>query len=179
MLRKLFAAACIAMLAGIFAPASAQVVGYDGAVSFTPTVQNAAYSSGNAMGGLQTVKFFRPPQYSGIFTSFQITSKGGSTAAMTVYVFDTNPSSSTCTDKSAFSLANADISKLAMQPFVLTPAVVGAGTTATTAQQVQVVSMINQDSTRTPNLYVCIVAGASVTPASTSDLVAKITGALD
>jgi hypothetical protein len=178
MLRKLFAAACVAMLAAI-SPAIAQVVGYDGSVSFTPTVQNAAYSSGNSLGGLQTVKLLRPPQYSGIFTGFQITSKGGATTAMTVYIFDANPSSSTCTDKTAFSLAAADISKLVMQPFVLTPAVIGAGTTATTAQQIQVVSMINQDTTRSGNLYVCIVAGGSVTPATTSDLVAKISGALD
>lgn len=177
MLRKSLLALAAIVLSAI--PALAQVVGYDGAVSFTPTVQNAAYSSGNSLGGLQTVKLLRPPQYSGIFTSFQITSKGGATTAMTIYIFDANPTSSTCTDKVAFSLNAADISKLAMQPFVLTPAVVGAGTTATTAQQIQAVSMINQDTTRSPNLYVCIVAGGSVTPATTSDLVAKITGALD
>jgi hypothetical protein len=177
-MRKILAA-CGLLLSAIIAPAAAQVIGYDGSVSFTPAVQNAAYSSGNSLGGLQTVQLLRPPQYSGIFTSFQVTSRGGATTAMTIYIFDANPSASTCTDKSAFSLAAADVSKLAMQPFVLTPAVVGAGTTATTAQQIQAVSIINQDTTRSPNLYVCIVAGGAVTPASTSDLIAKISGALD
>lgn len=178
MLRKLFAAACAAMLVGL-APATAQVVGYDGSVSFTPVVQNAAYSAGNSLGGLQTVQLLRPPQYSGVFTNFQVASKGGAVVAMTVYIFDANPSSTTCTDKTAFSLAAADVSKLVMAPFVLTPAVVGSGTTVTTAQLTQAVSMINQDTTRSPNLYVCLVANGSVTPATTSDLVAKISGVLD
>ena len=159
---------------------SIQVGGYNAGVAFTPTVQNAAYSSGNAMGGLQTVSFFRSTtQPSGIFDNFSIASKGGATVAMTIYIFDTNPTASTCTDKSAFALNSADASKLAMTPFVLTPAVIGAGTTETFAQLTQSVSVKNQDGTATANLYVCIVAGGSVTPATTSDLVAKISGALD
>ena len=157
--------------------ASAQFVGSDIGVAFTPTVQNAAYASGNAMGGLQTIPFFRIS--SGVFDNFQITSKGGSTTAMTIYIFDTNPVSSTCTDKSAFSLGAADVSKLAMVPFVLTPAVAGSGTTATVAQQTQAISMQNRDNPFTGNLYVCIVANGAVTPASTTDLVGKISGVLD
>ena len=98
---------------------------------------------------------------------------------LTIYIFDTNPVSSTCTDKSAFSLGAADVSKLAMAPFILTPAVVGSGTTATVAQQTQAISMQNRDNPFTGNLYVCIVANGAVTPASTTDLVGKISGVLD
>lgn len=173
------------LLAGLVAlllcsPVFASLYGVDYGISFTPTVQNAAYSQGNSLGGLQSVNFFRSnTQPSGIFTNFSISSKGGSTTSMTIYIFDTNPTGSTCTDKVAFSLANADIPKLAMQPFVLTPAVVGSGTTATTAQQTQSISISNLDTVPTVKLYVCIVANGAVTPASTTDLVAKISGALD
>ncbi len=155
------------------------VGGYNVGVAFTPTVQNASYSSGNSLGGLQTIAFFRSTaQPSGIFDNFLITSKGGSTVAMTVYIFDTNPSGSTCTDKSAFSLAVADVAKLAMAPFVLTPAIVGAGTTATTAQLAQNASVKNGDGANV-SLYVCLVANGTVTPGSTTDLVGKISGAID
>lgn len=161
-------------------PVSGNVGGYNIGVAFTPTVQNAAYAAGNALGSLQTVVFFRTAaQPSGIFDNFLITSKGGSTAAMTVYIFDTNPTGSTCIDKTAFVLAAADVAKLAMAPFVLTPAVVGSGTTATVAQLAQNASIKNQDGTPGRNLYVCLVANGAVTPASVSDLVAKISGALD
>jgi hypothetical protein len=156
------------------------VGGFNAAVAFTPRVQNAAYSAGNAMGGLQTVPFFRvTAQPSGIFDNFLITSNGGSTTAMTIYIFDTNPTASTCTDKSAFSLAAADVAKLAMAPFVLSPSVIGSGTTDASAQFSQSISVKNQDATPATNLYVCVVANGSVTPASTSDLVAKISGAVD
>src|SRR6202795_2425429 len=106
-------------------------------ISFTPTLQTSAYSSGNSLGGLQTVNFFATPtQPGGKVDNFFVVSKGGATTAMTVYIFDTNPSASTCTDKSAISLNAADVSKLAVAPFTLTPAVVGTGTTDTFAQSV-------------------------------------------
>lgn len=150
------------------------------AVSVTPTVQNAAYSSGNVMGGLLTVPFFVSDALpSGVIDTIAIYSKGGSTVAMTIYVFDTLPAASTFTDKSAMSLNAADVAKLAMPPFVLTPAVVGAGTTVSSASLVQATSVRNKDTTPSQNLYVAIVAGGSVTPASVSDLVLKMSGALD
>lgn len=174
-MRSKILGACFALLS---TAAGAQQFGLDKSVSFTPTVQNAAYASGNAMGGLQTIAFFSITG-TGIFDQFLITSKGGSTIAMTLYIFDTNPTGSTCTDKSAFSLATADVSKLAMAPFVLTPAVVGVGVTTTLAQLSQIGSIGNHDSPQAPNLYICIVAGGTVTPASTSDLSAKISGVVD
>ena len=160
--------------------ARAVLYGADVQIAFTPTVQNAAYSAGNALGNLQTVAVFAAGAgNTGIFNSFQIVSKGGSTVAMTVYIFDALPAAATCIDKSAFSLAAADIPKLAMAPFVITPAVVGSGTTASAAQVNQVSSVQNADTSPTPNLYVCLVANATVTPASTTDLVEYIAVAID
>ena len=66
-----------------------------------------------------------------------------------------------------------------MAPFALTPAVVGTGSTVTFAAQAQTLSVRNQDVPVSTNLYVCIVAGGAVTPATTSDLVGKILVAVD
>lgn len=160
---------------------SGNVGGYNIAVANTPTVQNAAYSSGNAIGGLQTIAFFRTTaQPSGILNNVLVASQGGATTALTLYIFTANPSASTCTDKSAFVLNSADVSKLiATTSPVLTPAVVGVGTTATMASQQLPISVKNTDSNVTVNLYVCAVVNGAVTPASTSDLVFKFTGVQD
>lgn len=155
--------------------------GSDVAIANTPTVQNAAYSSGNAIGGLQTIAFFRSGTRStGILNNVSVASKGGATTAITLYVFNANPSATTCTDKSAFSLGAADVSKLiATTPMVLTPAVVGAGATVTFASQQSPVSVQNGDSPASANLYVCAVFGGTVTPATTTDLVFKYAGIRD
>lgn len=155
------------------------VSGAEASLAVTPTVQNAAYSASNALGGLQTVQAFRSTlPASGILNNFWLASKGGSTVGVTVYIFDTNPTGSTCTDKTAFALASADVAKLAFAPFVLTPAA-PQGATQTIAQQTLSTSVKNQDATTTTNLYVCLVANGSVTPASTTDLVFKIGVAQD
>jgi hypothetical protein len=163
----------IGTLLAVSAPALAQS---NSAQPFTPVVQNAAYSSGNAMGGLQAVGLGKS---TGIFNGFMIASKGGSTTAMTIYIFDTNPSASTSTDKTAFVLGAADVAKLAITPFTLTPAVVGTGTTATVASYFQALSIRNQDQPVQNLAYVCVVANGAVTPATTSDLVAKFATATD
>jgi hypothetical protein len=154
------------------------VGGYNQNIANTPIVQNAAYSAGNAIGGLQTFAFFRTSGGTGVLNNVSVASKGGSTTAITLYIFSSNPSGSTCTDKSAFSLAAADVSKLIAQtPVVLTPAVIGSGATVTFASQQAPVSVKNADSTT--SLYVCAVVGGSVTPASTTDLVFNLAGLQD
>jgi hypothetical protein len=156
-------------------PVVGNVGGYDISPAFTPTVQNAAYSSGNAIGGLQTITtaFRTAARNSGILNNVSVWSKGGATTPLTFYIFEANPSASTCTDKSAFVLGAADIAKLVpTTPPVLTPAVVGAGATATSASQQSPLIVQNLESTT--NLYICIVVGGTVTPATTTDLVYSI-----
>lgn len=150
-------------------------------VSNTPVVQNAAYASGNVIGGLQRIPFFSSPvQASGILNNVSIFSKGGSTTPITLYIFDTLPAASTITDKVAFALAAADVAKLITEiPIVLTPAIVGVGTTVTSASQQQPVAVNNGDSPTTSFLYVCAVVGGAVTPASVSDLVFTLAGLQD
>lgn len=176
-LRSIVLALAVSIIAG---PVYAQSFGSDDGLKFVPAVQNLAYASGQAMGGLQTItNFFRPNGVpSGINTNFQLSSIGGSTTAMTVYTYDALPTGS-CPDRGSFVETAADVGNRFMAPFVLTPAVVGAGATSTTAQLTQVVSGRNHDSPAKTNLYICIVAGGAVTPATTSDLIGKISPSQD
>jgi len=170
---------CIGVGTSTPMPVTGNSGGFDIEVSNTPTVQNAAYSSGNAIGGLQTISFFRSAsQPSGILNNIAVWSKGGSTTAITLYIFTANPSASTCTDRVAFSLNSADVAKLAatIAP-VLTPAVVGSGTAVTSASQQSPIAIKNTEGAL--NIYVCAVVGGSVTPASTTDLVFKFAGIQD
>lgn len=150
------------------------VGGFNAIISNTPTVQNAAYSASNAIGGFQQIAVFRSSaQPSGIIDYISVASKGGSTTALTIYAFNKSSAnlSSTCTDKSAFSLNSADLSALIPGfPVTLTPATT-QGTTVTSASQSVVVSAKNADGTPSTNITLCAVVGGSVTPASTSDLV--------
>jgi hypothetical protein len=151
------------------------VTSTDVAVYVAPTIQNAAYASGNAVGALQSVSVFRTTnQPSGVLNALLLAWKGTETTPLTFFVFDTNPTGSTCTDKTAFSLATADIPKLALAPFTLTAAAPAVGTTSTYAQSsFSPVSVKNQDSGATQNLYICAVSGGSFTPA-VGDLTYKV-----
>lgn len=153
------------------------VGGYNAMVSNTPTVQNAAYSASNAIGGWQQISVFRnTTQPSGIIDYVSVASKGGSTTALTIYAFNKSSANltSTCTDKSAFALTAADLSALIPGfPVTLTPATT-QGATITSASQSIVVSTKNADGTPSTNITLCAVVGGSVTPASTTDLVFNV-----
>lgn len=164
-----------------WAQSSVRISAYDITVPSTPTVQNASYSSGNAIGGLQTIQFFRAQATpTGILNNVSVASKGGSTTALTIYIFQGNPTGTTCTDKSAFSLGAADVAKLISAiPIVLTPAVVGVGASVTFASQQLPVAVANLENPATLNLYVCAVYGGTVTPSTTTDLVFEFAGIRD
>ena len=143
----------------------------NGPISVTPTVTASAYTANNAIGGLQTVAVFRnTTRPTGLLDYVSVASKGGMTTSMALYAFTKSPAS-TCTDKSAFVLSSTDLPYLVPGfPITITPAVT-VGTTQSTAAQSIAVSVNNQDSSATTNLYFCAVTTGTPTPASTSDLI--------
>lgn len=163
---------CVALLAS---SASAQQTG-SGApgvvptginVADTPTIQNAAYASGNCMGGFQTIAM---GSGASILSSVSLASQGGLATAKQIYIFDANPTGSTCTDKSTFTIATADLSKL-MATFSLTPAA-PTGTTKTFAANGSMGLGLPSGGL----IYAAVVETASETPASTTDLVLNFSG---
>ena len=183
---KLLRACLFALLAfGIFVPplAHAQTPrtgGFEFNVSVVPTVQNAAYAAGQSLGGLQTINIASTPVIAGILDQISIASSGGSTVAVVVYVWDKNPSNTTCTDKTNFAKSQTDNQHLITgAPILLTPAtVVSAQDTATYATASNLTDNFENASSNS-YLYVCILANGSVTPGTTTDYRLNLQGVKD
>ena len=178
-MRHLMAAFCaLLMIAGMAAPPSLALAQTGAAplVTITPTVQNAAYSSGNCVGGFNPIVFSPAASQGGIITNVRVSSVSGQTTGYTVYLFSGNPSSSTCTDKGTFTLATADVSKLIAAPFVLTP----AAPTGTTVSFAEVSNLIRPTGAGAGagnrTIYEALVANGSVTPGSTTDIQITVGG---
>ena len=180
------ATAIAASLAGTLTTALAagsNIIGYAGSLNFqtapvVPTIQAAAYATGNVIGGKQTVSVFRnTTQPSATLSQFLLGWAGTETVAVTAYLFSKNPTNSTITDKAAFVLAAADAQYLVTAPFTLT-ASASAGSTQTFTTQSLSLSAQNRDVSVTQNLYVVLVAGGAVTPA-VGDLFFSISGVQD
>ena len=163
--------------------AGSNIIGYAGSLNFqtapvVPTIQAAAYASGNVIGGKQTVSVFRnTTQPSATLSQFLLGWAGTEAVAVTVYLFSRNPTNSTITDKAAFVLAAADAQYLVTPPFPLTAAA-PVGATQTFAAQSLSLSAQNRDPSVTQNLYVVLVVGGAVTPA-VGDLFFSISGVND
>lgn len=159
--------------------AASDVGGFHALLTQTPTVTASAYASGNDMGGLLTFAAFRnTTQTSGKIDNIMISFKGGSVAtSYTLYVFAVTPGT-TCTDKTAFALATADVSKLAaVAPIVMTPQVFGTGSVESFASVQPNITIANTGSVQ--NIFMCLVANGAVTPASTTDLVVTVASTQD
>jgi hypothetical protein len=155
------------------------VGGYEFQASVIPTVQNAAYAAGQPLGGLQTISVGSTNGLSGILTQVQVASKGGSTVNVVVYVWAKNPTGTTCTDKSNFVASQTDNQYLVVPPQSITPALaLTAQDTTTYAAAANLVGNFVNGSSNT-NLYACVVANATVTPATTTDLRLTLSGTKD
>lgn len=136
-------------------------------VSVVPTVDAGAYLAGDALGGLQTVPFGSSGQLQSVFAS----SASGLTVPLWFYIWQAEPENTTCTNNAPFVASELDRPTLIAVPFALTPASPGAFDTRSFAANVSLVSNFTGD-----DLYMCIVAGAGVTPATTTSYKINIQG---
>lgn len=158
---------------------SGTVGGFEFNVGDTPTVQNAAYAAGQSLGGLQTISVSSTNSITGILSQIVVASAGGSTVGVVVYAWDKNPASTTCTDKSNFVSNATDNLHMIGIPQLLTPALsVSAQDTSTRAAATNLASPFTNGSTNT-NIYVCVLANAAVTPATTTDYRIQLSGTKD
>lgn len=169
------------LLAPVIAWAQGLTVGgLEFSVGAIPTVQNAAYTAGQSLGGLQTISISRTSNVTGVLQQIGIESKGGSTVAVVIYVWDTNPAGTTCTDKTNFVVSQADNQHLITgKPIVLNPATVAAGQDTHTYASTGSLNANFANGSGNTNLYVCVLANAPVTPASTTDYRVQLQGAKD
>lgn len=81
----------------------------------TPTVtvtSGAAYTAGNSVGGKLTLAACKTSESPGLIQSVVLTFKATQTDAYRVVFFDADPTGTTITDKTAFSVASADLPKV-------------------------------------------------------------------
>lgn len=143
------------------------------ALTATPTVTaSAAYAAGNSVGGLITFAgatrvggSVGASGTSGSIQSLIMSSKSSQGALSDVIIFNASPTSSTCTDKTAFSLAAADIGKIV--GVVHMTDWVSMGTASMGQAQNQAMPYALSSST---TLYACVVTRGTPTFTSTSDI---------
>jgi hypothetical protein len=127
---------------------------------------SSAYASGNAVGGLMTIaSAARVSTGSGLLQSVTVNSKSTQSTQFDIFVFNANPSASTCVDKTAFSLAAADFDKVIGVVSVTTWFAAGTpsiGQAQNLALPFNVASGVN--------LYGCAVTRSTPTFTATSDI---------
>lgn len=94
--------------------ASAQLYPATQCVSATPTLDTAAYASGDLMGGKLTFNgALRNTSNAGFVASISLTDKAAQDVDLELVLFDENPTGTTFTDQAAFDPADADLDKIA------------------------------------------------------------------
>ena len=156
------------------------VGGYEFNASVIPTVQNASYTAGQSLGGLQTISIGSTASLSGILTGISVESNGGSLTGIVAYVWSKNPASTTCTDNTNFVVSQTDNKALVNNaPTLIIPAIIVSGQdTHTYAASTNLVGNFVNGSANT-DLYVCLLTNATVTPATTTDIRLNIQGTKD
>lgn len=142
--------------------------------SVAQTVTAAAYSSGNAVGGLMTfANMANRDGYGGIVQTVIVRDKAGQNVNYDLILFDANPTNTTVTDKAAVAVNTADLSKI-IGVVQLSGIVLGAASTmgVLTAAGVGLAYRISSNSNS--NLYGILVTRGAPTYASTSDVTVDV-----
>jgi hypothetical protein len=150
---------------GTGAAAIGYVIGRTSNPSVTPGVTAGAYTAGQEAGGLMA--FAVGGAGSGILESIRVTCKSIQTTALKLYIFDTNPTNTTWTDKSTASINALDIPFL-RGVFVLSGADSGLGTHTIWNLEAIGCSFVGA------NLYGVLVVVGTPTFASTTDITVKL-----
>lgn len=165
-----------AMATSLAGTLTVTVDGYETAVVSTPTVQNASYVSGNCVGSFNAISLASFNGGSGFLQNVTVASKTGVTPTLTIYLFNANPTASTCTDKGTFTVNAADVGKLIGAPFAVGLAA-PTGTTVTWGAQANLGLPFvagGSSGSGVETIYYALVSGTTFTPGSTADLVVTV-----
>ena len=153
------------------------------AVQVAQTVTaSSAYTSGNAVGGLITIANAARVSGSlgsggsgGILQNVAVNAKSAQTTAMEVWIFNSNPSGSTCTDKTGFVLATADFDKVVgVAPIPGTPANNSGWFSGSTGSVGMAANLaLAYDLSSATSLFACLVTRSTPTFSATTDISVK------
>jgi hypothetical protein len=141
------------------------VAGISGAPSVTPTITASSYSSLQIIGGKMT--FAVGGQGSGVLQSIKVTAKSIQSCGLKLYIFDSNPSNSTWTDRTSPAINAADVAAL-RSTFDLSIYDNGLGTMTIWLYEGIGMSFVGA------NLYGILLMSGSGTFSSTSDINVKL-----
>lgn len=135
-------------------------------VPITQTVTaSSAYTTGNALGGLMTIAGAERISTKGsLLQSVTANMKSAQSTIIDVFIFTSNPTASTCTDKTAFVLATADFNKVKVVAHITDWT---QGNVASFGQTQNMTAPFNLPSGTTA--YACAVVRGTPTYAATSD----------
>jgi hypothetical protein len=162
----------VPMLGGITQSGNWSVGGVSSTSQVTPAVQAASYASGASIGGLLSfTNAARAAAGSGLIQACTASFASGVQPTMDVVFFNATPSGSTVTDKTAVSVATADLSKVIgvihLSDFTL------LGISAPSFGQAQQQSLPFTLPSGT-TVYAVVIARSAITLTSTSDMTASI-----
>ena len=138
------------------------------AVQVTPTVQAASYIAGQTIGGLLTLSSaVRSGVGTGYLQSVTVTFSSGVQPQVDVVIFSAAPGSSTVTDKTQIAVASADVTKVLGVAHITDCSLLGTAAPAACVTGRQNLPVVAASGT---SLYAAIVARASATLTSVSDM---------
>jgi hypothetical protein len=157
-------------------PAGEQYIGRIGgdvllsAPAAAPTVSSSAYAAGQVIGTKFTLpNAARVAAGAGLIQAATLLSKTTTTAAIDIVIFSADPTASTLTDKTAPTIAAADIDKIVGVIHLTDWSALG---TAALAQNLAVGLPFRLPAGT--SLYAVLIARAAITPGSTADLLPAV-----
>lgn len=154
-----------ATAASLNATVVGNIGGFTTVIKDATAVTAAAYSAGNAVGGKRTLSNAVRTPGTGILQSVTILDRANQKAAMTVFIFDQNPTAATITDHAAFVFSTDDLNVIAQVNF-------SAGDyTTTNSKAVACISGLNipLKAASGTSLYAAVVTSGTPTFANTTD----------
>ena len=142
-------------------------------IKVTPTVTAGAYSAGDIMGGLLTFDTGMAKNKLILLNKVVFMIKAAGTPALTLHLFDADPSSTTKTDNAAYSLNAADAFKL-IDSYAVSDTVVDHGTP--NSYRIAYINDVIRPAADTAIFYGLLVDGTGVTLAAVTDLQVRASG---
>lgn len=147
--------------------------GFTQLVQITPTVQAAAYTTGQSIGGLITLTGLgRISGGTGLIQSITATFASGVMPNLDVVFFTGNPTASTITDKTALATATADLAKVIGVIHLTDATLLGAA--APSIVEGEQLAMPYAAGAGTSIVYAAVVTRTAITLGATTDMVLTI-----
>jgi hypothetical protein len=146
------------------------VSGHGFAPKVVPAVTAGAYSAGDIVGGLLTFQVGEGNNSMVVVTGVEVAIKAAVTSALTLVLFDSDPTATTKTDNAAYSLAAADAFRvISVINFTTASALLTDHGTPNT-YSVNGISIVCGTDRETKAVYGLLIDGTGWTLTSTSDV---------